>query len=262
MNARRIHPLLTILAGLIFFFLLAPVLVVVLAAFNTTSYLTLPPQGLTLRWFTQALHDEAYIRGIFFSLRLALSATLLATVLALPACYALHQRWLPASQTIANLLMSSLIFPAVVIGVALLQYASLTGLRGSFLLLMLAHVAVVSPYIVRTVLGSLATSDPALEDAARVLGTTRLGAFLLVVLPNIRPGLIAGVVFAFITSFDEFTISVFLLPPGQATLPVAIFTAIEHGLDPSIAAISTLLITITAVLLVLSERIAGLRRLV
>jgi putative spermidine/putrescine transport system permease protein len=155
-----------------------------------------------------------------------------------------------------------LIFPAVVIGVALLQYMSLLGLRGNFAILALAHVVIVTPYVVRTALAGFSGLDPTLEEAARVLGASRLSAFLLVALPLIRMSLLAGFVFAFITSFDEATVTLFLLPPGQATLPVKIFSAIDLGVDPSIAAISTLLIVATIVLLALVERLGGARRLV
>jgi len=155
-----------------------------------------------------------------------------------------------------------LIFPAVVIGVALLQYISMLGLRGNFTVLVLAHTVIVTPYIIRTALAGLSASDPALEEAARVLGANRVLAFALVVVPAIRSSLAAGLVCALITSFDEVTVTLFLLPPGQATLPVMIFTAIDQGVDPSVAAISTLLIAATAIILLLLERFAGLRRLV
>ncbi len=251
-----------IATGLILAFLMLPVLVVALASISSTAYLTVPPHGVTLRWFAQVLNDPNYIQAIWFSLELAFASTAIAAALAIPACYALHHRWLPYSEAIAAMLLSPLIFPAVVIGVALLQYVSLLGLRGNFLTLVLAHVVIVTPYIVRTALAGLAGFDPYLEEAARVLGATRLTAFGLVVLPGIKSSLLAGFVFALITSFDEVPVTVFLLPPGQATLPVTIFSAIDLGVDPSIAAISTLLIIATLILLIFVERLAGVRRIV
>lgn len=243
-------------------FLMLPVVVVVFASFSATDYLTIPPQGLTLRWFREVLADPDYLGAIGFSLELAGVATLVATLLAVPACYALHQRWIPFADGVSAFLLSPLIFPGVVIGVALLQYMSLLGLRGNFVILALAHVVIVTPYIVRTMLAGLAGLDPALEEAARVLGASRPMAFLLVVAPLVRTSMLAGVIFAFITSFDEATVTLFLLPPGQATLPVKIFSAIDLGVDPSIAAISTLLIIATIALLALAERLGGTRRLV
>jgi putative spermidine/putrescine transport system permease protein len=252
---------LRIVAGLILGFLLLPVAVVILAAFSSTAYLTIPPEGLTLRWFAEVFNNPGYLSTIGLSLELAAASTLLAAVLAVAACYALHHRWVPAGGAITSLLMSPLVFPAVVIGVALLHYVSMLGLRGSFATLMVAHTVIVTPYIVRTTLAGLSGVDPALEEAARVLGASRAQAFGLVVLPAIRASLGAGLVFALITSFDEVPVTVFLLPPGQATLPVTIFTAIDQGVDPSVAAVSTLLIAATAILLVLLERFGGARRL-
>lgn len=260
MNDQPPHPLLLAAAVAVVAFLLLPVGVVLLAAVSASSYLTVPPRGLTLHWFAEVLSNPDYLAAIWFSVKLTICAVLLATLLSLPACYALHHRWLPGGAVLTTLLMSPLVFPLVVAGVALLQYASLLGLRGGFLVLVLAHAVIVSPYIVRTVLAGLAGTDQSLEDAARVLGAGRLGAFLLVVLPGIRAALAAGVIFAAITSFDEVTVTIFLLPPGQETLPVTIFTAIEQGVDPSVAAISALMIGATALILIATERIFGFER--
>jgi putative spermidine/putrescine transport system permease protein len=262
MTDRPLHWSLRAAAGAALLFLMLPVAVVVFASFSSTAYLTIPPQGWTLRWFAQVLQDPNYLSAIWFSLELAAASTVIAVLLAIPACYALHHRWLPFGEAISGLVLSPVIFPAVVIGVALLQYVSLLGLRGNFAVLVLAHVVIVTPYVMRTALAGLAGFDPSLEGAARVLGASRLSAFGLVVLPCIRPSLLAGFVFALITSFDEVSVTIFLLPPGQATLPVTIFTAIDLGVDPSIAAISTLLIVATIALLALVERFAGTRRLV
>jgi len=252
---------LRVVAAVLLVFLMLPVAIVVLASFSATAYLTIPPQGLTLHWFAQVLDNPDYVAAIVFSLKLAVASTALATLLAVPACYALHHRWVPFSTALSSIAMSPLVFPAVVIGVALLQYVSLLGLRGSFLVLLLAHCVVVTPYIVRTALAGLSGLDPALEEAARVLGANRALAFLHVVVPAIAPSLGAGLVFALITSFDEVSVTVFLLPPGQSTLPVTLFTALDQGVDPSVAAVSTLLIAATAILLIAMERLAGTRRL-
>lgn len=262
MNDQPLHWSLRLAAAAALVFLMLPVAVVVFASFSATAYLTIPPQGWTLHWFAEVLSDPTYLSAIAFSLELAIAATVVAVLLAIPACYALHHRWVPFSEVLSGFVLSPLIFPAVVIGVALLQYMSALGLRGNFLMLVLAHVVIVTPYVVRTTLAGLSSLDPTLEEAARVLGASRLSAFLLVVLPLMRMSLMAGFVFAFITSFDEASVTLFLLPPGQATLPVTIFSAIDLGVDPSIAAISTLLIVATIVLLALVERLGGARRFV
>jgi putative spermidine/putrescine transport system permease protein len=248
--------------ALVLGFLMLPVAVVVLAAFTTTSYLTIPPKGLTLRWFAQVLNDPDYVDALVFSLKLAAATTIGSLAIGTTAAYALARHKLPGSAMISALLMAPLAFPGVVIGVALLQYYALVGLRGSFLGLLLAHLVITIPYTVRSVLASIAGTDADLENAACTLGANRLSAFRHVTLPLIRPGLVAGGLFAFITSFDNVPVTIFLLGVRDTTLPVKIFTAIEYGVDPSIAALSAMLIAATAICLVAAERWIGFHRFV
>lgn len=247
---------------LVIAFLLLPVLVVVLAAFSKTSYLTIPPQGLTLHWFEVVLTDSEYLQAIWTSLWLAAAATAAALVVGLSAAYALHRQLVPGAQLFTSLAMAPLILPGVVFGVALLQYYTLTQLRGQTIGLWLAHVVIVVPYIVRACLSALSSVDASLEDAARVLGASGTGSFFLVTLPLVKPGLIAGGLFAFITSLDNVPVTVFLLSPSQNTLPVKIFTAVEQGVDPSIAAVSALLILATGAALAIAERWTGFHKYV
>jgi putative spermidine/putrescine transport system permease protein len=247
---------------LVYAFLLLPVVVVVMAAFSATSYLSVPPKGLTLRWFLQVLGDPAYLSAIWYSLVLATLAAIGSLVIGTAAAYGLARRQVPGAQLISAILMSPLIFPGVVIGVALLQFYSLLGLRTSFTTLLIAHVVITIPYTVRAILSSLSGADPYLEEAARVLGASRLTAFWKVVVPLIRPGVAAGGLFAFITSFDNVPVSIFILEPRRTTLPVKIFTSIEYGVDPTIAAVSTMLIAATALFLVIAERWIGFHRFV
>lgn len=248
------------LTGLAVLFLQLPVVVTVLASVSDTDYLSVPPRGFTLRWFAAVLADPAWQSALRLSLTLAVLATLLALAIGLAAAYALHHRWVPGGEALATAMMTPLVLPAVVLGVALLQYAGLVGLRDNLLLVLLAHAVVVSPYVLRTSLAAMAGSDPALEEAARVLGSSRLGAFCRVTLPSILPGIAAGAVFAFITSFDEVSVTIFLLPPGESTVPIAIFTAVDQGVNPSVAAVSALLVLFTGTVLLLVERFAGFHR--
>jgi putative spermidine/putrescine transport system permease protein len=252
----------TIAAICVAVFLQIPVLVVVLAAFSTTSYLTIPPQGFTLAWFGKVLSDPTYLSAIRMSLILAVGSTALSMVLGLAAAYALFRKAIPASEAITSFLMAPLVLPSVVIGVALLQYYSITGLRGSLFGLMMAHVVITVPYVVRSALASLSGIDLALEEAARVLGATGMEAFRIVTLPLISPGLAAGALFAFITSLDNVPVTIFLISARQTTLPVLIFSSVEMGVDPSVAAVSTLMIIATGILLLLAERRFGFHRFV
>jgi len=248
--------------ALVFAYLLLPVVVVALASFSRTSYLTVPPKGLTLRWFAAVLGDPDYVHAIVFSVGLAVVATGGSLAVGVAASYALLRRRVPGGAVVSALLNAPLIFPGVVVGVALLQFYALVHMNGTLIGLALAHMVITVAYVVRAVIASLQGIDPELESAARVLGASGPIAFVTVTLPLIRPGIAAGALFSFIVSFDNVPVSIFLLGAGQMTLPVKIFTAIEYGVDPSIAAISTMLIAFTGLGLAAAERWIGFHRFV
>ena len=263
MTAARLRGwLLRLWVALVFGYLMLPVVVIALASFSRTSYLTVPPKGLTLRWFGAVLGDPEYVHAMVLSLVLALVATAGSLVTGLAASYALIRRRVRGSALVSALLNAPLVFPGVVIGVALLQFYAAVRMNGTLLGLAVAHMVITVPYVVRAVTASLQGIDPELENAARVLGASGSVAFFTVTLPLIRPGVAAGALFSFIVSFDNVPVSIFLLGPGQMTLPVKIFTAIEYGVDPSIAAVSTMLIALTGIGLAVAERWIGFHRFV
>src|SRR5262249_53699394 len=203
-----------------------------------------------------------YVQAIVFSLLLAVIVAVGSLVAGLAATYALIRRRVRGGPLVSALLNAPLVFPGVVIGVALLQFYATVRLNGTLVGLAVAHMVITVPYVVRAVTASLQGIDPELENAARVLGASGPVAFFTVTLPLIRPGVAAGALFSFIVSFDNVPVSIFLLGPGQMTLPVKIFTAIEYGVDPSIAAISTMLIVLTGLGLAIAERWIGFHRFV
>src|SRR5690606_18451563 len=190
MNEQRPALAISSLALLVILFLQIPVIVVMLASFSETSYLTIPPQGWTLKWFEAVLTDRIYLDAIKNSLILAVGSTAISMVLGVAASYAIFRKMVPGSEALTSLLMAPLIIPSVVIGVALLQYFTLVGIRGSFWVLLIAHVVITVPYIVRSALASLSGIDLAVEEAARVLGANGFTTFRLVTLPLIKPGLV------------------------------------------------------------------------
>ncbi|HEV7415252.1 MAG TPA: ABC transporter permease [Tianweitania sediminis] len=252
----------TTIALLVVIFLQIPVIIVVLASFSETSYLTIPPQGWTLKWFEAVFTSSNYLAAIKNSLILAVGATVISLVLGVAASYALFRKMLPGSEALTSLLMSPLIIPSVVIGVALLQYFTLVGLRGGFLVLLIAHVVITVPYIVRSALASLSGIDLSVEEAARCLGANGFTTFRLVTLPLIKPGLVAGALFSFVTSMENVPVTIFLAGPRETTLPILIFTSVEMGVDPSVAAVSTILIIATVTVLFVAERWTGFHRFV
>lgn len=246
---------------LVYVFLLLPIAIVILASISPTSYLTFPPQGVTLDWYVKAFSQDQYVTGFRFSVILALVTVIFSTVIGTAASLALMRYRFPGKEMINAFIMSPLIFPMVIIGIALLQFFSALHIAGSFLGLVIGHVIITFPYLIRTISASLYRFDQTLEEAAMTLGANRLKTFFLITLPLIKPGIIAGAVFAFIVSFDNVPVSIFLQGVKSSTLPVVIFSYIEYGVDPTIAAISTILICLTGSAIFLIERWMGLSKI-
>lgn len=243
-------------------FLLTPIIVVALASVTKTTYLAVPPQGVTLHWFREVLTSSSYQQAIGTSLLLALAATAGATALGTVAAYGLHRYRPRAANGLVTLMNLPQIVPGVVLGVALLQFLTVAGLRGGMLPLIATHIIIALPYAMRSVSASLASADPLVEEAARTLGASPLKSFVLVTLPLISPGVVTGAIFSFIISIGEVSATIFILTVRQSTLPVKIFNMVEFGVNPSIAAVSTLMIIMTAVLLTVAEKYFGLHRYV
>jgi putative spermidine/putrescine transport system permease protein len=156
--------------------------------------------------------------------------------------------------------MSPLVLPGIVTGIALLQFFTAAGVVNSFGRLVLGHLVICTPYVIRSVSASLYGLDPALEEAARILGANGWRTFRRVVLPLLRPGLAAGLIFSFITSFDNVVVSLYLIGADTVTLPIRILTYLEWQFDPSIAAISTICAVTTTALVAVAETMTGMSR--
>src|SRR5258705_4677263 len=242
-------------------YLLLPTLIIVGASVTSTDFIAFPPEGLSLRWFTKLLGMEAVRLAAARSLGVASAATAIAVVLGVAAAFPLVRGRFPGREVLNTLLMSPLVLPSLVYGLAALIFVSALGIQLSIGVLVLSHVAIIVPYVIRTTAASLALLDPQLEDAARSLGANVWRTFFHVVLPNLLPGIATGAAFAFISSFDNLTVSLFLAGPRVETLPIRLFSMIEFDLDPSVAAISTVLVLITLAVVLLAHRTVGLTRI-
>lgn len=242
--------------------LLLPMGLVVATSFTEASYVSFPPQGFTLRWYAEAWAKREYFDSFGLSLSVACLTAMLATVIGLPVAVTLRrtQGWLRG--TLDGLFMSPLILPTIIIGIAMLQYFNRLGFGTTYWGLVLGHVVITTPYVIRLVGASLAAIDPRIELAARNLGAPPLTAFLRTTGRLALPGLAAGAVFAFITSFDNVTISVFLTTPRLVTLPVRIYNLLDQPIYPWLVAICSMIIAVTAALIVVIERTMGLVRVI
>jgi putative spermidine/putrescine transport system permease protein len=248
--------------ALIYLYLLAPILIVVPVSFSAAAFVVFPPRGLSLRWYANFLTSRELTEALWLSVRLAVTVTLAATVTGTLAALALTRYRLPGREAIRTFLMAPIVLPGIVLGIALLIFLNRTPLAQTFGGLFAAHLVVALPYVVRTVAATLEGSDRIVEEAAASLGAPPLAVFWTVTLPLIKPGVIAGATFAFITSFDELVVSLFLTGPRLSTLPVQIYNYIEFASDPTIAAISVLLIAFTTAVVLLVERVVGFTRFV
>jgi putative spermidine/putrescine transport system permease protein len=242
-------------------FLMAPIAIVIVLSFTSGTSVSFPPPGLSLRWFRYLAGRDEFISSAIVSLEIATLASLGAVALALPAALALVRERVPGKAVVESLLMSPLVLPGIVTGIALLQYFTATGVIRSFPRLVLAHLVVCTPYAIRSITASLHGIDPSLEEASRTLGASRVTTFRRVLLPLLRPGVAAAFIFSFITSFDNVVVSIYLIGADTVTLPLRILTYVEWQFDPSIAAISTVFVVVTTAVVIAAEAMNGrLRR--
>lgn len=243
-------------------FILAPLVVTIAISVGNTAFVAFPPRGFTLQWYRKVLHDPEFLASLAFSAGLAIAATCGAMLLGVPAAFALARRQFPGRGAAAAALLSPLVFPVLITGVALLQLFAMIGSNNTALNLLIAHVLVTTPYVVRTVTASLMLADIALEEAARTLGAGRWRILHRITVPQIAPGLGDGSLFAFMVSFDNFPISMWLADAEHNPIPLLIFQRIASVFEPSVAAMSTLMIFIAIAVVLVVERVAGLRRAV
>ena len=240
-------------------FMLAPLVVVMGVSVSESQFVAFPPEGFTFRWYEKALGSPAYLDAFWLSLNLAILVTVSASVIGGAAAIGLS-RGKRAGGPAETFFLSPLVLPSIIFAIGLLMLWSAVFGPTSFHALWLAHTVVAIPYVIRTTLAVLAERDPFLEEAARTMGATRLKRLWFVTLPQCRPGLFAGAFFAFNISFDEAVLSLFLRNPNLTTLPVQIYGQLEFSPDPTVAAVSTLMILITIALMLVLERMLGLTR--
>jgi putative spermidine/putrescine transport system permease protein len=241
-------------------FLVLPVIVIVYYAFNPTGLITFPPRALTWRWFVNFFTTPAFRAALINSLLIAAIVTPLTLAIAVPTAIALVRRTFRGRVALNGLILSPIVIPGVVSGVAFLNFFTWIGLAGGFWRIVVAMACFTLPYAVRALVSVLHGLDTALEEAARNLGGTAWRTFLSVTLPQLRPGLLAGAIFVFVECIDNFSIAVFLTDLRTSTLPVEAYGYIRDFDDPTIAALATVLIVQSLVLVFVMQRFIGMDR--
>ncbi len=241
-------------------FVLAPLAVIMAMSVSGSAFAAFPPRGFTLMWYGRVLADPDFRASLAFSALLAASATAGALAFGLPAAFALTRCMVPGRETLRLILLSPLIFPVLVIGVALLRLFSDWNSNSAPLNLLIGHILVTTPYVVRTVTSSLLLADVSLEEAARTLGAGRWRVLRRVTFPQVASGVAAGALFAFMVSFDNYPISMWLADAQNVPMPMLIYRRVASIFTPAVPAMSTLMILFAFAVVLIMERLAGLRR--
>ncbi|MBS7544606.1 ABC transporter permease [Ancylobacter oerskovii] len=249
---------LKITVGIILALVVAPLIVPVLMSISDTPYIVFPPQGFTLKWYGEVLANPEARGSFLFSLELAAIVTAVSLLLGIPCAAGLTRYRVPGQDAVLGLILSPLIVPLIVTGVALLQVFALMGWRATLMQLVIGHTVVCLPYVIRSVSASLLLVNRSLEDAAAVLGAPPHVVATRVIWPQVRPGILAGGTFCFIVSFDDYPVSMWLADGNHFPVPLYLYTIIERSFDPSIAAIASLMIFFALLLVLVIEKVFGL----
>lgn len=252
-------PIQTFLHFCILAFLIAPLVVVVMVSFTPTAFLEIPLREFSLRWYASLVSNAEFVSAMRNSALFAAASSLLSVVVAVPAAIAIGRQRFPGSAGIRSFLLSPMMVPAVVLGIAFLKYLSTIGLASTIVGLVICHCIVVTPYVLRLTMAAVGGINRNAELAATSLGASSLTVFRRITLPLVLPGVISGFVIAFVTSFDEVTVTVFVASPGTMTIPVKLLNHINETTDPLAASASAVLIFLAVGIMLFVERYFGLQ---
>jgi putative spermidine/putrescine transport system permease protein len=260
MNSRPYALAVPATAAVIAVFLALPVVIIVYYAFSPSGLMVFPPKGLTLHWFVNFFASSRFRGALVNSLLIAALVTPAALTIAVPAAIALVRRDFPGRGLLGALILSPLVIPGVVSGVAFLNFFTWTGVASGFWRIATAMMCFTLPFAVRALVATLHGLDVALEEAGRNLGARNWQTFLAITLPQLYPGLLAGGIFVFVEAIDNFSIAVFLTDLHTTTLPVEAYGYIRDFDDPTIAALATILIAQSLILVFILQRFVGMDR--
>ncbi|WP_019119665.1 ABC transporter permease [Brevibacillus massiliensis] len=242
-------------------YILIPILVTIPASFTEESYPSFPPKGFSLEWYVKLLDRPEFISAFLTSVKFGLLTAFFSVVLGTLAAIALAKYELPGKSYLISFLTAPLTVPQIVLGVALLIYLTPVALAGTSTGLLIAHVTICVPYVMRFVLTGLSGFDYTLERAGMILGANPLQVFWRITMPLIRPAILSGALFSFLTSFDNVTVSLFMVSTGMRTLPIELFSHMQDAYDPLVASVSSVVIFISVIIILILEKIHGVGRL-
>lgn len=251
-----------LIAILVFLFLMIPLLIIVVTSFGEAPAIQFPISGFTFDWYKVVFESEAFMSSFYVSLGVGLAATLLAIIIGVPAAYLLARYSSKTNAFLNDFFLSPTLIPGMVMGYAIFQLVVVKFQWSVLTSLVIGHLIISLPYVIRLVGSSLQNLDYSIEEAAWTLGYTKFQAITKIVLPNISSVIFAAFMLAFINSFNNIPVSMFLTGPGVTTLPITILNYMEFNYNPAVSAISTLLMLLTVVLMYLIDKTLGLSSIV
>lgn len=243
-----------LVCGAAVIYLIAPMIVIVIVSLSSAQFLVFPPPSLSLQWYRTVFEDPSWINAIFTSVRIVVPSALIATVLGTAAAVGIARSKIPFIGVVAALLMLPLVVPVMITGAAIYRVAQALGLYGGYTSFILAHCVLTLPYVIATVLPSMKVMDEGLTKAALTLGANPWTAFRRITLPLLFPSILSSFLFALVISFDEVVVTLFLSTPRIRPLSVQIWSDILGGFDPTVAAVGTMIFTLS-ILALLAERL-------
>jgi len=231
--------------ALVAVYMIAPLAIIVIISFSSAAFLTFPPPGLSLRWYQRVFDNPVWLRTLWISAQVTVPSALIATACGTAAAIALARARLPAATVIAGLLLAPMVVPVIIVAAAIYAVFRPWGLTGTITGLVLAHALLSLPYVLASVLTALETVDRRLEGAAMTLGAPPWAVFRRVTLPLILPGILSGLLFAAVVSFDEVVVSIFISTTQVRPVTVQMWSDVRGDIDPTISAIATLLFLVS-----------------
>ena len=258
MEILRKNKWLTMLAIVVFLFLFLPLIIIVVTSFGTEAIITFPIKGFTIDWYIMALTSKAFMSSLQLSLIIGVVATLIALIVGIPSAYVLSRDSFKGKKFLNTFFLSPTLIPGIVVGYSIFQMI-VVNLRLPIIPgLIIGHFLISVPYVIRVVGSSMEQVDVSIEEAAWTLGCTKKRAFVIVLLPNIVSGIFAAFMLAFVNSFNNVPVSMFLSGPGVTMLPTTLLSYMEFNYDPSVSALSVILMFVTIGVMVVIEKSTGL----
>lgn len=246
----------TCIAFLVLLFMLLPIIMIFINSFNSSRFFSFPPEGFTFEWYKKFWQTREYKQAILVSLRISTYAVLFALILGVPAAYGIFRGKSALAKAMQSLFLSPLMLPGIVWAIGLIQFFTLINIMGTSIGLIMAHIVVILPYVIRLVLSSLAYLDLDTINAARTLGAKSLYAFFKITLPAIKPGIIISTIFGFMISFNDVTITTFIAGTRNLTYPVRMYVELRtEGLDPLAVTVSAIIMFMTILIALIAEKL-------